>query len=93
MELLLTAKSDISQYYVVVGVQRLGGQIHTLLRFNIPKVSKQRRKAILEAVMGETGADALVECFWTKGSLIHKNMKSFDAILIKDAKASRIASD
>jgi hypothetical protein len=36
--------------------------------------------------MEETKSDALVECFWSKGSLIYKDKWSFDAILIKKAK-------
>lgn len=75
-------RMDSHNYYTVMGTQRFGDQVHTLIRFKMPEMSRQKRREILEMVMKETGADALVECFWTKGSLIHKNMWSFDAILI-----------
>ena len=73
---------DVGRYYTVVGTQRFGSQVHTLIRFNLPEMSRDKRRKVLDAVMEEREAEALVECFWTKGSLIHKNMRSFDAILI-----------
>jgi hypothetical protein len=79
------AKPVSREFYTVVGSQRFGGQVHTLLRFNIPKMSKSKRRAIIEGVMEEMKADALVECFWTKGSLMYKNQWAFDAILITDS--------
>lgn len=40
--------------------------------------------------MAETNPDALVECVWTRGSIIHKDKWSFNAILIKRSTAYRI---
>lgn len=74
---------EFGRYYKVMGTQRFGDQLHTLVRFKIPEMSREKRRQVLEAVMEETEADALVECFWTKGSLIYKDKWSFDAILIK----------
>lgn len=80
--------NSISKYYTVMGTQDLGGQVHTLIRFKIPKMSNGKRRSILEAVMQERKTDAMIECFWTRGSLIHKNLWAFDAILITE-KAKR----
>lgn len=76
-------QNGIARYYTVKGTQKFGDQVHTLIRFKMPEMSRAKRRSVLEAVMEEMGADALIECFWTKGSLIHKNKWSFDAILIK----------
>ena len=69
-------------FYTIIGEQKFGDQSHVLIRFKIPETSREKRRRILDRVMEETGADALVECYWTKGSIIHKNQWSFDAILI-----------
>jgi hypothetical protein len=55
-----------------------------LLKFKMPKMGREARRRIIDGVFEESGADALVECFWTKGSIIYKNQWSFDAILIFD---------
>ena len=73
----------MGRYYRVKGSTKNGNQTRVLLRFDMPEMNHWKRRRILEAVMEEWGADALVEFFWTKGSLIHKNMRSFDAILIQ----------
>jgi|GEM_PF-1952192 len=75
--------SGLSQFYKVIGTQRFGDQVHTLIRFKIPQMGREKRRRILEAVMDESGADAMIECFWTKGSIVYKEKWSFDAILIK----------
>ena len=75
--------SKLGRFYTVIGQKRLGDDVHTLIRFDLPEMSNTKRRALLEAVMNETSADALVECFWTRGSVIHKDQRHFDAVLIE----------
>lgn len=60
----------------------MGRQTRKLVRFRLPKMSREKRRRVLEKAMEENDADALVECFWTKGSIVRKNQREFDAVLI-----------
>lgn len=78
------AKPDYGKFYRVVSTRKVGGQIHQLVKFRMPKVGRDKRRRIIDSAFEKSGADAFVECFWTRGSIIYKNKWSFDAILIFD---------
>lgn len=78
--------ASVKGYYAVRKSHSKGkGALYQLVRFHIPKkVGKLKRRSILEAVLAETGADALVEIMASKGGIIRKEMWDFDAILVFD---------
>ena len=55
-----------------------------LLRFILPKLGREGRKKILEDVLEESGAEALVEVFWTRSSVLYKDQQRFSAVLMYD---------
>ena len=76
----------LSEYYRVISTQKFGDEVRQHIRFDIPeRRGNAARRRVIEETMERSGADALVEFFWTKGSIIHKNKFAFDAILIFDA--------
>lgn len=53
-----------------------------LIRFKLPPMSNKKRKKIIENVLDESDAEALIEFFWTKGSIIYKDKYQFYATLV-----------
>jgi hypothetical protein len=77
------------QCYRVLETKKVGQEIQKLVRFNIPtSVGYYTRKKILDEVLDLSGADAMVEVYWTRGSIIKKNPFKFDAILIYSSESS-----
>ena len=68
-----------------MATRRVGDQTHRLVKFRMPELGREARRRVIEDVFERSGADALVECYWNRGSIINKNKWSFDAILIYDS--------
>jgi hypothetical protein len=80
------ARSSLRGYYTAEKSTRGQDVSYQAIRFHIPKrVGKAKRREIIEAVLEESGADALIEVMVSKeGGLMRKEMWNFDAILIFD---------
>lgn len=80
------ARSPLKSYYTAEKSTKGQGVSYQAIRFHIPKrVGKPKRRMIIEAVLEESGADALIEIMVSKeGGLMRKEMWDFDAILIFD---------
>jgi hypothetical protein len=72
----------VISYYTVLDQDSVGGQTRKLVRFRLPRMSREKRRKVIEHAMAENDADALIECFWTKGSIVRKNQQEFDAVLV-----------
>ena len=73
-----------SPFVKVVQERKERGVRMVLLRFNLPKLGREGRKKILEDVLEESGAEALVEVFWTRSSVLYKDQQRFSAVLMYD---------
>ncbi|MEM4177108.1 MAG: hypothetical protein QXS29_06060 [Nitrososphaeria archaeon] len=71
-----------NKYYNLVDIKKVDDKTMVLLKFKLPPVSIKKRKSIIKNFFDESGADALIEIFWTKGSIIHKDKYQFYVILI-----------
>jgi len=52
-----------NRYYKVVGTREFNGEVYRLLRFELPRLGRNARKKILDGILCESGADALIEIF------------------------------
>ncbi|MEM2980557.1 MAG: hypothetical protein QW385_04200 [Thermoproteota archaeon] len=75
------SNSTVDKYYKILAEKSEKGVIYKLFEFELPCVSGQKRRRILEAVMERTGAYALIE-WWTRGSILYKPKYHFHAILL-----------
>jgi hypothetical protein len=79
---VLSVARNMDKYYHLVDIKKAGNMTLVLLMFKLPPVSSNKRKKIIEKVLDESDADALIEFFWTKGSIIYKDRYQFYAILV-----------
>jgi hypothetical protein len=64
-----------------------------LIKFDLPKVGRKARNNLLNSLLDESGAEALVEVFWTKSSVLYRDKERFYGFLLfedgKDKPTSR----
>lgn len=77
---------EIDHYYTIEATKETIDETRQLLRFNLPKLSRYQRVNILRAILEKSGADAMIECYWSKSSIVYKNQRKFYAILVFDHK-------
>ena len=78
----MNRKTDLGSYYRVLDRKVIDGTIFRLVNVSLPEMTSRRtRKRILEGIMEEEDAYGMIE-WWTKGSIVKKNMTDFHAILL-----------
>ena len=73
--------TPLSQYFQVLDSKKVNGQTLRLVQFRLPEMTRKVRKGVLERIMEEDGADALIEVISSKGGIVHKDQRRFYAIL------------
>ena len=76
-------KGKYSMYYEIVKTAQLGNFIAKYAKISLPRVSKKTRKKILEGILDESKAFAMME-FWRRRSIVYKPMFDFYVILLYD---------
>lgn len=76
-------------FYSVIGAKSFGGVRLQLLKFNLPKVGRKTRNKMLNSLLDGRGADALVEVFWTKSSVLFRDKEKFYGYLMFETNADR----
>jgi hypothetical protein len=70
-----------SRYFLMVDFKETDGQTLRLVHFNLPEMMRKARKGMLEKVMEEDKADALIEVISSKAGIVHKDQRRLYAIL------------
>ena len=76
-------KGSYSMYYEIVKTTQLGIFTAKHAKISLPRVSKKNRKKILDGILDESKAFAMME-FWQRRSIVYKPMFEFYVILLYD---------
>lgn len=68
-------------FYNILSTKFCENRVYHLISLTLPKMSKPKRKKILEVFLERTGAIGSFE-WWTHGSILRKPVTTFELILI-----------
>ena len=75
---------DLTPYFFLVRSKNRAskGTSAALLRIRLPTIANAQRQKIVQELLERSGADASIEVFRSKGSIIRRDKREFSLILL-----------